>query len=343
MPTLLLVFALAGAVVAVVVAAPADGWRVGPDGPASRWSGSRRSRCRWRPSCWAPTSTTGCASCCSRPGARVLAAFGMAWAIERAESTSFRSLVPIVGVAALALPVADQVTMQPYQTSYVNLATDLSRPPPGRRRPSRRRLLEGEHPGAGRGTCRWTGCSCARPPPTRRRCRLPVHERLGRSRPAATSTVARRPTDPWRRPGSRWSGPAGHGLRRRVHQRPAAELREPVGRCPAGDTVRGRCWPRSPGARSSPGTLTDAEVRVDDPALGTTLPGDLWLYATDGWLQWPGRLELTAPTPQAGITFRSPALPPARLLAGHRGRCPGDPVATVDGVPARGRPGRTVR
>ena len=84
-----------------------------------------------------------------------------------------------------------------------------------------------------------------------------------------------------------------------------------------------------------PRTLTDAEVRVDNLALGTTLPGDLWLYATDGWLQWPGGLELTAPAPQAGITFAVP-----KFCHRHgcslviEGSAPADLVATVDGVPA---------
>ena len=46
-----------------------------------------------------------------------------------------------------------------------------------------------------------------------------------------------------------------------------------------------------------PAPLTLAGVRADDPVLATTLPGDLWLYATDGWLQWPGRAQLTARCP----------------------------------------------
>ena len=53
-----------------------------------------------------------------------------------------------------------------------------------------------------------------------------------------------------------------------------------------------------------PAPLTLAGVRADDPVLGTTLPGDLWLYATDGWLQWPGRAQLTSPVPVAELAFR---------------------------------------
>ena len=83
-----------------------------------------------------------------------------------------------------------------------------------------------------------------------------------------------------------------------------------------------------------PRPLTDVEVRADGPALGTGLPGDLWMYATDGWLQWPGSPELTAPAPQAGITFRIPS-----FCRRHgcslviEGSSPGDVVATVGGLP----------
>ena len=60
------------------------------------------------------------------PALAVLAACGMAWSMERSRAACRAgSLVPVVGVAALVLPVVDQVMMQPYQTSYVNLATDL--------------------------------------------------------------------------------------------------------------------------------------------------------------------------------------------------------------------------
>ena len=75
-------------------------------------------------------------------------------------------------------------------------------------------------------------------------------------------------------------------------------------------TTLGRCT-------VDPTALPVAGVRADDPALGTTLPGDLWLYAIDGWLQWPGPAELTAPVPVAELAFRPDAGLRRRLHAGR--------------------------
>ena len=57
------------------------------------------------------------------PALAVLAAYGIAWCWERPRPSG--RLVALVAGAALVLPTVDQVTLQPYQTTYVNLATDV--------------------------------------------------------------------------------------------------------------------------------------------------------------------------------------------------------------------------
>ena len=80
-------------------------------------------------------------------------------------------------------------------------------------------------------------------------------------------------------------------------------------------------------------------MRADDPVLGTTEPGDLWLYATDGWLQWPGRAELTAPVPEAGLAFRADDTcwdhGCTLVIAGLRARRPQRPRGRREPSPAR--------
>ena len=57
------------------------------------------------------------------PALAVLSAYGIAWWWEH--PWPGRRMVALVAGAALVLPTVDQVTLQPYQTTYVNLATDL--------------------------------------------------------------------------------------------------------------------------------------------------------------------------------------------------------------------------
>lgn len=271
------------------------------------------------------------------PALAVLAAYGMAWSLERAGTVGRRarrrSLVTVVGVAALVLPVADQVMMQPYQTSYVNLATDLlardqadddrpgddfwrvSIPELVRDAPLDRLLLckatTDEVTMVAYPFMNGSGVSS-----TSRNvdCR---EEQYGPLVPAGLSVVRSQtvadfdavfinalPPNCTRLSGvTRWR----HGFEVVV-------------------ATLARC-------SIDPRPLTEAEVRADAPALGTGLPGDLWTYATDGWLQWPGTAELTAPGTQAGITFRVPGLCRRHgcslVVAGGS---PTDVVARVDGL-----------
>ena len=80
-----------------------------------------------------------------------------------------------------------------------------------------------------------------------------------------------------------------------------------------------------------PPPLTSVGVTADDPVLGTTLPGDLWGYATDGWQQWPGRTVLTSPVPLAELAFRPDASCGGGCLLAIAGTGPPDLAASVDG------------
>jgi hypothetical protein len=61
-------------------------------------------------------------------------------------------------------------------------------------------------------------------------------------------------------------------------------------------TILGRCT-------VDPPDLTERGAWVDGPMLGTAAAGDLWLFAVDGWQQWPGRHELSSPVPLAELAF----------------------------------------
>lgn len=271
------------------------------------------------------------------PAMAVLAACGMAWSLERSAALGKRAwgraLVTVAGVAALVLPVVDQVMMQPYQTSYVNFATDLLA----------RDQADDDRPGDDF----W---------------RLSIPE-LVRDAQLDRLLLCKAATDEVT--GVAYPFMDGSGVSstsRNVDCR--EEVYGPL--VPAGLTVvrsqtvtdfdavfinalPPNCTRLSEVTRwrhgfevvvatlarcsVDPRPLTDAEVRADDPVLGNGLPGDLWTYATDGWLQWPGTAELTAPGSQAGITFRVPEFCHRRgcsLVVG--GGSPGDVVAHVDGL-----------
>ena len=265
------------------------------------------------------------------PALAVLAAYGMAWWCERPRPG--RRLAAAVAGTALVLPTVDQVTLQPFQTTYVNLATDL--------------LLAGRADDRRPGGDYW-------------RVSIPElvaqttldHQLLCK----ATTVKATDLAYPFANGGEAFStsrstdcreeanGPLAPDRLPVVRRLPAAEYDAvfigPVPRnCTPVDRVSrwrhgfdvvlstlGRCT-------VDPAPLPVAGVQADDPALGTTLPGDLWLYAVDGWLQWPGRTELTAPVPVAELALRpDPACAVSGCTLVISGSGPADLVATVDGT-----------
>ena len=266
------------------------------------------------------------------PALAVLAAFGMAWAIKRA-ARCFRSLVPIVGVAALALPVADQVMMHPYQTSYVDLATDLLA----------RHQAADDRPGDD--FWRVSIPELVRDVPLDRLllCKAATDEVTmvaypfmnGSVRSTSRNVDCREETyGPLAPAGLAVVRPSRSGTSTPCSSTPCRRTARASRRCLAGDTGSRSCWPRSPGADRAP----DADRRRGPgrrPGAGHH-PAGRPLAVRDGrWLQWPGRLELTAPTPQAGITFTVPA-----SATGTAARWSSRAVLLPTSSPRRRRPGR---
>lgn len=277
------------------------------------------------------------------PALAVLAAYGMAWWLDRATVPGRRLLALVAGVA-LVLPTVDQITLQPYQTTYVNLATDVlfarndppdSRPGGDFWRVSIPELIENTSLDR-QLLCKATtskGSDLAYP-----------FANGGEAFSTSRSTDCREETN----------GPLAPDGLPVVRQVPATEYDAVfIGPLPRNCTPvhEVRRWRHSFGIVLStlgrctvdPSPLGAVEVRADDPALGTTFPGDLWLYAIDGWLQWPGLPELTAPVPLAQLAFRPDAAcgqDGCTLVIAGDG--PADLVAKIDGadVPvARGADG----
>jgi hypothetical protein len=268
----------------------------------------------------------------SIPALAVLAAYGMAYWLDR-PATVRRRVLGAATVAALALPVVDQLTLQPYQTTYVNLATDLvsspfvdadNRPGGDFWRVSLPELIKGV-PLDRQLVCKatvdkdsdlafaFTNGGEAFSTSRSLDCR---EEPNGPLAPEHLPVVRRPPANEYdavflkklpenctpRNEVTRWR----HGFEVVL-------------------TILGRC-------RVEPPTLTAEGVHADNPALGTAAAGDLWLAAVDGWLQWPGQPELTAPVPQADLVFRPDATcAPAGCSLVIDGAGPQDLLARIDG------------
>ena len=263
------------------------------------------------------------------PALAVLAAYGMAWWRERPRPGG--RLVALAAAAALALPTLDQVTLQPYQTTYVNLATDLL---VGSRAADMR-------PGGDYWRVSIPELVAHAPLDHQLLCKATTVEDTDLAYPFTNGGEAfstSRSTDCREEP----TGPLAPDRLSVDRVLPArqydAVFLGPLPRncTPLDDVSRwrhgfdvvlttlGRCT-------VDPAPLTRAGVRADDPALGTTQAGDLWLYATDGWLQWPGRAWLTSPVPVAELAFRAgPACAEGCTLV-ITGSAPRDVVARIDG------------
>jgi hypothetical protein len=264
------------------------------------------------------------------PALAVLAAYGIAWCADRPRPGG--RLVVLVAGLALVLPTVDQITLQPYQTTYVNLATDL--------------LVGHRADDLRPGGDYW---------------RVSIPELVARptlDRQLLCKATTDKDTDlayPFTNGGEAFSTSRSVDCREEATG-PLAPQRLPVvrrlpvteydavfiGPLPRNCTPRERVrrWRHGFGVvlstlgrcRVDPAPLPVAGVRADDPALGTTLPGDLWRYATDGWLQWPGRAELTSTVPVAELAFRPDPACAAGCTLTIAGAGPDDLSAEVDGV-----------
>jgi hypothetical protein len=237
------------------------------------------------------------------PAAAVLAAYGMAWALDLPRPGR-RPLVLVGAASALLLPVVDQVTLQPYQTAYVNLATDLVAQP---------FVAPAERPGGDFWRVSLPELVAKAPLDRQLLCKTKVDK---------DTDLAYRFTNG----GEAFSTTRSLDCREEPNG-PLAPDRLPVDRAAPGDqydavflkTLPANCERRSEVTRErhgfdvvltilgrctdDPPELTGQGVQVTDPALGTATAGDLWLFAVDGWQQWPGVPELTAPVSQATLAF----------------------------------------
>lgn len=240
------------------------------------------------------------------PAVAVLGALGMAWWLEHVRPSRVR-WVGVAAAAALVLPMIDQITLQPYQTTYANLATDLivapgaapdARPGGDYWRVSIPELVNG------RDVDGQLLCKAMETPDRSRALRFVNGGLFSTTRSLDCRTEPNGPLAPERLPVS----PAAASAFRAVF----------IDRPPKSCTVEDQVTRRRHGftivltslARCDlqPSVLGTRPVTADDPALGTAADGDLWRYAVDGWEQWPGDHRLHTRGPSAAIAFR-PAAP----------------------------------
>jgi hypothetical protein len=238
------------------------------------------------------------------PAAAVLAAYGMRWWVDRPASSRWR--VPLAS-AALLLPLVDQVTLHPYQTSYVNLATDLvitpfvdaaDRPGDDFWRSSLPELI------AGKELQRQLLCKALLNEEGTWSFRFADGGAFSTSRsldcreevngPLAAEAMASARVPP-------------HTEYDAVFLKSLPENCSPLGEVTRWHhgfevvlTILGRC-------RVAPPTLTRRGVHADSPALGTGTSQDLWRFAVDGWERWPGVSVFHSPVPRAVLAFHAPA------------------------------------
>lgn len=285
------------------------------------------------------------------PACAVLAMVGMRWWLIRArqkagQGTGGRvgrgpALVAAAALAALLLPAIDQITLHPYQSAYVNLATDLvssqvvpaeSRPGSDYWRASLPELIEG------RALDHQLLCKAMVEEDSQRSFRFVNGGTFSTSRDLDCREEPNGPLAPLRLPVS--AGRPGP-----VYD--AAFLRTlPVNCVNRGEVTRwrhgftvvmttiGRCT-------LAPPLLTEDGFTADSPAWGTAQPGDLWLVAADGWESWPGQPALTSPVSRAVLGFALPARCRATGCAVElTGTLPADLRAEVGGSPVDAEVGR---
>jgi hypothetical protein len=284
------------------------------------------------------------------PPAAVLAAFGMAWLLQgpaREGSGVRRSVVALGAAAALVLPVMDQVTLQPYQTTYVNLATDLV---------SGNFADAANRPGGDYWRASIPELIADQPLDHQLLCKALVDkesdiafpftnggEAFSTSRNLDCREEANGPLDPEHLPVERRpSDNEFDAVFLKTLPKNCVPLNEVTRTRHGFDivlTILGRCTSDLP-------VLTTRGVRVDDPALGTGAPEDVWRFAIDGWEQWPGRDGLSSPLRQARIAFEpGDACRHIGCTLVIKGDGPSDLVATMAGhpMPVIRRAGHTLR
>ncbi|MGL5824883.1 MAG: hypothetical protein ACRCYU_08710 [Nocardioides sp.] len=251
------------------------------------------------------------------PASAVLATYGMAWCLTRATAEDStiqgesrirggrapgRWLLPMT-VAALLMPVADQVSLHPYQTTYANLATDLvtgpfddptDRPGGDFWRVSLPELIASQ-PLDRQLICKAivTGANVSYPFTN-------AGEAFSTSRSVDCRQEVNGPLFPQRLPvepsGAIYEYDSVFLEKLPTNCEPLNEVTRRRHGFTIAVTTLGRCT-------ISPPVLTQTGVQADHPALGKAGTKDLWRFAIDGWQQWPGRRELAAPVSRAVLAF----------------------------------------
>jgi len=237
------------------------------------------------------------------PASAVLGAYGMAWWPQRPKQRT-RRLVAVASIAGLLLPLVDQITLQPYQVTYVNLATDVI---------ARTHEPAGKSPGSDFWRVSIPELLDGQTLDHQVLCKAMVGKLRGRAYRFIN--------------GGQYSTSRSLDCREEANG-PLAPEHLTVNRAP-GDRVYDavflqtapvNCTPRNKVTRwrhgfdvtltvlarctTDPPIMPPEGVYADSTALATAQQRDLWRFAVDGWERWPTRFSLSARSPQAWIAFR---------------------------------------
>jgi hypothetical protein len=240
------------------------------------------------------------------PATAILTASGMAWWLARPKP-KHRWVSPLA-ITALALPVVDQVTLQPYQTTYANVMTDLVAGPV---------LGYTNRPGGDFWRASLPELIANQPLDRLLLCKATVGEESNLAYPFTNASEA-------------YSTSRSLDCREEVNgplfPRQLSTPQTTEGKQTAKDydavfleTLPHNCTPLNQVTRwrhgfdvtltilarcsTSPPILDQEGVRADDVALGTAGTNDLWRFAVEGWQQLPGEAEFSSPVPRAAVAF----------------------------------------
>jgi hypothetical protein len=274
------------------------------------------------------------------PAAAMLAAYGMAWALGRSRERPLGAgrlvlgprVLAVLATAAVLLPAIDQITLQPFQTTYVNLATDLITSPshtPQTRygsdfwRVSIPDLVKGVD------VKNQLLCKAIVDPVSGVAYRFVNGGTYSTTRSLDCRDEPSGPLKPQHLPVASGAGSTFDAVFIAAVPPNCTELRS-VNRRRHGFTIALTVLAR---CTEKPSPLGTDEIDTASPVLGTAAQGDLWRYTVDGWQQWPGSKDLTGPVPQAVVAFvpdRSCTVSGCDLVL--HGTGPSDLLASIDGA-----------
>ncbi|RNL78675.1 hypothetical protein EFL95_06215 [Nocardioides marmorisolisilvae] len=239
----------------------------------------------------------------SGPASAVLGAYGIAWWLQRPRLRT-RRLVAVAAVAGLLLPLVDQITLQPYQVTYANLASDVA---------AGLTHADDAHPGSDFWRVSIPELIEAQPLNHQLLCKATVSKETDRAfRFINGGQYSTSRSLDCREEANGPLAPEGLTVNRAPGDRvyDAVFLKEAPPNCTPLNkvtrwrhgfdvtlTVLARC-------SNDPPIMPPEGVYADSTALATAQLRDLWRFAVDGWERWPTRFSLQARAPQAWISFR---------------------------------------